>query len=977
MTFKEQCKKSQDEFSVFYRERFVKENGNPVKLNNFFKNYNISHSTTSVNKNGKILTISQVKYNQACKFEINWMHSCRGTTIISHENEILQIIFCFNKFFNVHEFSKYMGNISHLDFLKSEESKTQQLVLNLKEDGTNIKTYCDIYGNIHSTTLGSSNPDNYMQGGMKNSPTFSGLSIELLQRDFPKIIKFLKANPGWSCVSELKSKFNIIVTKYSYPEGSIGIVSPLAIIDNSGTCRYSHLREMYPMIFEDNGYPKHSVLTSSETFSEDSISYIEGLKQKPDEVGEIPEGFVVAIAELGEDGLPDKFWPCMKGKDADYIEYHGGMSLNPGKDKDLMAVQLRVVNGTWDDMKDDFGREIREKHVTEFEDGMKKIADTLHEVLPSLYKNKNDPKLYSMTIKNMDQKINWIAPSLFRLRKTLPEVYDSLGFLYDILKSKSSGVSYITNMHTKYGVYWWKKETNSFTTEKRKKKPTNSDVVDEVKVDEVKVTTIKKNEKILVVFDFDDTISNTAAYKRGDIADQSYHLKIASCLQAYNNLPTKIVVLTAREHKYNDKIKKYFKANFGMSGVEVYTRDSNDNFTQHKVNTVKKLISENGFGTVVHFDDDSRVLRQSYDMIEETYKNVRYLGHLCKHGEIVEITASAKKTVILSLIQPPGTGKTSVFDKIEEEYKERGLVVNRLSPDRIYHEWKNESPSNDGVIPPDVMFARIMTSFTKGVDEGGLFIIDMCHSKSDTLKRAFKTGCTTIFGTFMCLSSKKNKKGKNVTFVDPKYEDFIKKNVNDRIENGEMNGSTLNSENASSIAIEKAKGCLNQITKREIERYSPNAILSIDSMFEILKKKIDDAFSSVFTPTSHKHSAYLGVPVNVENIIGEKFEHGEGFYGITNHHITKMPPSKNLSQFVQYIGTSYPHIIYRKPFSTTNTVSLIATNQEKELKHVTLAVREGFYPNDTFKELEKSTKISDWEYEFANSNQRIGTAVLL
>jgi hypothetical protein len=145
-------------------------------------------------------------------------------------------------------------------------------------------------------------------------------------------------------------------------------------------------------------------------------------------------------------------------------------------------------------------------------------------------------------------------------------------------------------------------------------------------------------------------------------------------------------------------------------------------------------------------------------------------------------------------------------------------------------------------IPPDIMYSKLKKRFKKGVESGGVVLIDTCNNKPEFIKDMLASGHNSIIGTFMVTSEIK-KKGKLVPVIDPVYTEFIKTNVTKRIEDktqgksDAMNGSTLDCSKAVDIAIEKATGCLHQITTRDVKRFA-TTLLPLDEKIRIVMEEI-------------------------------------------------------------------------------------------------------------------------------------------
>ena len=767
-----------------------------------FKRFNI-RCTVSTKRlsEGVTATLFNQKYDSLCMFVLPFTYACRGTTFTIINGECSDFIVGLPKFFNDLEIPKYRPDQTIDTLMTSLESDGYSLLLMNKEDGSNIRFWYDTFGYLHAYTLGTTT-EKEMQSNIRDSPTFSTLAIKYLKHFYPKLDDYLKTNPGILCVAEIKSKWNKIVTKYEYSSDLNGSLTPLILIHRDYRMSWKEICDIYPELYE-NGNPIYSKLTSTSTYHQDKLDYFQFQSSHPELFGTIPEGFVLyAVKDDGTDCLP-----VAKGKSPEYIHAHHSVVLNVGSDIDLKLAQLYKLQDRYDDLEGQIGGVMRDEHIRKMEKALREIVNCMDSIQPHLIQHKTNSKIYAEIVKSLNVYngvwVEWLQHYLFQLRSTITE-FDSLEFITECLLANKTGIHEIEVFHIKYGIYWWNKELHI-----KKVKP----IVPVVQVCEVP---LEEKLPAIAVFDFDKTLF-----------DEVPLINMIGILQLYHKMNITIMILTGRHLLEEDIIHDVFES------VDVKyilkCRPSHLTVTIHKCSMMKKLATQ--YHHIYHFEDNSHTINQCAQIVNSN--NSKYAGHLVKHGKIIQII-NKNECVFVALINPPGSGKTSVFNLLAHRFKQ----VSWISPDQIATKYREEKGEK---IAPDQMYLELIKAFKTASESGGIVFVDMCHNKPETLKDIISSGHPYVFGSFMTLSTIK-RKGKPVQIVSKEYSEFISANVNRRIQSKEMNGSTLDCKNAVEIALKKAEGCLHQIIQRSIPLLSEE-IIPVEQMAEIVYEKIMEKLS--------------------------------------------------------------------------------------------------------------------------------------
>jgi hypothetical protein len=800
----------------------------PENLRLHFKRFNIRCTVSpKLLTSEKSATLFNLKYDSLCNFAFPFTYACRGTTFTIINGECIDYKVGLPKFFNDLEIPKYRPGQTIDSIMSSLENEEYSLLMVNKEDGSNIRFWYDIFGYLHAYTLGTNN-EKEMQSNVRDSPTFSGLAIRFLKHFYPKLDDYLKSNPGILCVAEIKSKWNKIVTKYDYLPDFNGSITPLILIHADYRMSWKEIDDLYPELYT-NGLPIHSKITTSATYHQDKLDYFQYQSSHPELFGTIPEGFVLyAVKNGGLDCLP-----VAKGKSPEYIHAHHSVILNVGSDTDFKQAQILKLEEKYDDIEGQIGSVMRDEHIRTMENALREMVAWLDSVQPTLIGYKQNSKAYAEVVKSAIEYngvwIEWMQPYLFYLRSAISE-FDSLNYITQCLLTRK-GESYdIELFHIKYGLYWWNKELHL-----KKVKPALA-VASEVE------PVITEKHPAIAVFDFDKTLFDEVPLEN-----------IIQILQLYAKVNIHILILTGRHIMEEDVVHDVLQP-LNLS-YTLKCRPSHLSVTIHKCTTMKKLALQ--YHRIYHFEDNMQTISQCAQIVNSNHG--KYAGHLIECGIISQII-TRNECVFVALVNPPGSGKTSVFNLLASRFPQVGWI----SPDKIANTYRE---TNGEKITPEQMHVEMGKAFKHASESGGIIFVDMCHNKPDILKDIMSCGHPYLIGSFMVLNEIK-KKGKTVQVMSKEYGEFISANVTHRIQSKDMNGSTLDCANAVDIALKKAEGCVHQIIQRNIPLFAQE-ILPIEQMANIVYSQIIEKLS---TTPSH---AIVMINSSGEKIKVDKTKFGE------------------------------------------------------------------------------------------------------
>lgn len=273
--------------------------------------------------------MEKVKYFDSCKFLQDWTYACRGSTLFLENGKVVKAVFSLNKFFNYRDLSKnvtlYKTDIRNG---KTFVENGMDLFMTEKLDGSNVQVFYDDKGKCFIHTLGTL--EEFKIGS--SNITFSEATKRGLS-EYKKIDEYLQKNPYQSCVFELVTKWNPIITKYSFQEKDIHL-HPLVIIKD-GLPRWDVLQEIG--VFE-NGVPPNAEIVTGDL--ETSLKAMEKkIRSNPRVFGENPEGIVVYATYKGV------AIPFCKYKFEEYLQASEEKKSGYSPEKALMELQVNDLNG--------------------------------------------------------------------------------------------------------------------------------------------------------------------------------------------------------------------------------------------------------------------------------------------------------------------------------------------------------------------------------------------------------------------------------------------------------------------------------------------------------------------------------------------------------------------------------------------------------------------------------------------------------
>ena len=822
-----------------FSEKFIGEwSMNESNLRPCFSRYSIKcNKSTKLVTSDILVTLYNVKYDSLCNFEEPWQFACRGTTIGFLNGKNVMFSVGLPKFFNDMEIPRYMPTHTIFTHMISLESEGYKLIMMNKEDGSNIRFWYDSFGYLHAYTLGTTT-EKEMQENIKDSPTFSALAIKLLKHFYPKLDEYLQLHPNIILVAELKSIWNKIVTSYTYDPSLSGTLSPLVLIHPTYPefqMSWKEIADLYPELFTSDKTPLHSIETTCATYLEDKEKYFGFQKTNPHLFGSNPEGFVLYAVNVQGYCLP-----VAKAKRPEYVEAHHHITLNVGSSVDFKLAQVAKLLGTYDDLTGQVGGELRDEHIKVMEQALHTMVRFLNSIRDALIINKDNAKIYADLVNvTMFESIwvGWLTQYLFKIRTTITDEFDSLEFITKSLttsRTNEPNVYDIQLLQNKFGVFWWNKSPHIKET---KVKP---EIL--VQLDESASSIVAKLPEI-AVFDFDETLYNSVTKSAND--------QICSILRVYTKLNIPILILTGRTEDEADFVQETLSS-FGVVFTKLHCRPLHKTVTIHKVSMMKQLSTE--YEKIYHFEDNTQTISQCSQTVNSNHS--LYAGHTVCEGMVTNIVYK-NECVFVGIVGPPGSGKTTVFNLLAPRFK----TVSWISPDKISHKYKEETGKK---ITPEEMHPALIKAHKKAIETGGIVFVDMCNNKGDSIKDIISCGHKYVLGTFMITKSVM-RKGKFVLDISQEYKQFFTKNVRERIEKKQLNGSTLDCENAVDISIKKAEGCLHQIVQRNIPVFAEE-ILSAEEMSNIVYKEIMNKLEESAIVTANITNGIVTEKMNISKL---------------------------------------------------------------------------------------------------------------
>ena len=421
----------------------------------------------------------------------------------------------------------------------------------------------------------------------------------------------------------------------------------------------------------------------------------------------------------------------------------------------------------------------------------------------------------------------------------------------------------------------------------------------------------KQKKNHLIICDLDGTLIHTSLDNKYDTVEEfKFHTNILAMLQSYlTSGEFDLFLLTGRDQSLQADIKTQLQK-IGLIPTDIYCNPDKSLITtvKWKRNKMEELYSQyvdvmriptstnedgkslvsSGYAQsdvrkIIHFEDHPQILDEGRTIFMGT--RVKYLPILVDiHTGVCSIPPVRGKTTLVTLVEPPGSGKSTVFNQIkrqmEEKYPARGDAL-ILSFDNMVHLYPNESD--------EFRFTTLKRELYKAINDGrNLILFDVCNSGSSTLKlldevsKKYPNQVNIIKTTFLPMEQIKSKKGKvssssSSLAQDPndqkrkllgswkpnsQYIDLCIKRCQDRIESKSMNGSTLNVSDPTKLADivhEKANKCIHQIIQRNIQNLNTSHCVDLSSKTKVsvLLKLIED---KIHASVDHQEKAILNNP---------------------------------------------------------------------------------------------------------------------
>ena len=855
--------------------------------------------------------IYKVKYTGQCRFTRPRQVASRGTTWFRDGSWY----FTMPKFPNGSQSLDFFG-VDEQTVVKDLFNQGYKLEYMPKWDGSAIHLFRHD-GETHAYTLGCLNREMKMQGAIPDSPTFSDLAIELFQTQYPEGETWLDANPGCGLVFEMCSRWNLIVTQYENL-GERGRLYPLIVVESGGDLSWRFPPEM----LKDHitwHVPTLSELTEVEAVSASvsgektmaGVGNIDSLSDFKEKLfrdlvddpcfGTNPEGLVSYAVKRDKTGVATVVHPLFKHKRPEYLIDHRKVVLQPGSANDLNHVCEAVLQETYDDWIHPSvdTKKLRDQYRDKLETYMNMIISQLRSVSVSDSNQNHDPQpenLRRSHLVQMDQfqgkqhrgsfarYINtlklpkWIMSGLFQMH-TNGESFEECGeedLIRKVLLSVPGepsvdngvpGTTRLAALQRSSGPYWF---DPSLLSRGGKETSKYGDYVPRP------ITSSWTKERGLAVFDWDHTMApcrdgqRTEYYEDPDTVEAPFAFMV-EMMYSYLQAQWRVVVVTGRLYRVEPAIRKHLESDGRLSEVEIFccppkgeVKADSHEFKLHTVTTLAQ-----GMHTVVHFDDDSRVL---HSLVSTPLEDVRYVPYLANNGGVSALIQGHRPIVLLK-IGPPGDGKTSVTRELEVLLERQGRTFTSTGFDKIQLEYlktHGKRPDKNELSCED-MYEIVMGSIRKNLLPNNVVFVDMCHDGNSIIKRLRQMHTRGQVFLFMFSTmaidhiSVKNTSGKSRMEyqANESYLARLVHRVHVRIDNDEARGdghsSTLTDHSrVEKIVRQKAEGCVRNVTNPSLGVLQLlNDLSSPSEVAAEVMKHINEALQQ--TVATH---SYLAIPID-------------------------------------------------------------------------------------------------------------------
>lgn len=894
-------------------------------LNNFksglgFASFKESLNELQVNSK-KLGSHIKVKYAITCRHNQDVLtFACRGTTFQEEpDDKSVTTMFSVNKFPNEHEFMEFYG-CNLMQFMQALETQGFTFAIMPKIDGSFCHIWADKQGVIHAFTLGSLDPSIKMQNALSDSPTWSEQIKKLMTEEMKS---FVLSHPNHQLVCELVTPFNHILTTYS---NNLTTLVPILDIGLDGLPRHSHtigssFRPEYLI-------PKFTCPKSKEEFEELYNKCFHMMDQDVDKYGLLPEGFCIyAMKESESDESDDNndfkndskcnksnlAFPICKVKSPSYMKQHDldGVALNIGGERDLCKMQELYCEGKMDDIVEN----VRRNHIfNEFEPFLHSLFSSVKELkkeLTNYVKVKNYKAYYSCVNKHFPL---WFARIMLKYRSMDISVFNEMmenpmpNFLTAILTDLK-----ILQKGGKCS-HWFIPESISkqAQTEKKKSVESSSKSGLELKSDsklESKDSDhdrdIHLNWSSVVLCDYDGSLIHFTSGQNFDTVDQDNvkeNKYVVKMLQTYHLANYPIIILTGRSATLKEEIAKVFETKVGFAPDIIHCNSNRDVITtpKFKSSIVELYMSNPGVKNIYHIDDHELILRNglsSNDKDKTKVKKIRYIPIWIdpETGKCRPLPNSSKRALLVTLVGPPGCGKTSILENIctllnnrLPSMKERKCLI--IGFDKI----KIDYPED---LTDEIRYRRFQGLLHQAIVDKAIVLIDACNNTASTIKdmleKEKKNNCDILIGTFMPIplpttptTTMMTKQKENKT-IPNSYIEQCSKYAWDRIYTGKMNGSSLTDikslDEMKKLITVKVRECTAQVMNphRKVIRYTHDhnhdqddqgsgtgtggIYTNLDDMTNRLVQEINQKLKrqeELETSFDNSFGMYLGIPLS-------------------------------------------------------------------------------------------------------------------
>jgi len=360
--------------------------------------------------------ITKFKYEDKCKFTMDWQNACRGTTIIQDKKGNISTYFCLNKFFNIHQLLEKI-EVTFEKLLSNLKIDGYKFLYMPKYDGSCVQCFTDKFDKRHRYTLGDLEKNTI---GASNN-TYYAMTDKLLKHQYPDLYDFLDENHEYSLICEIMTPDNIIKTIYDHNKQKHGFIKPLVLIKPDGTPTFYKESIDMRWSFDETNY---------EQIRDNAFK---NLEDDPDKYGVNPEGLVAYCYKN------NMCFPIAKCKRPEYIDslscnFNLIVERKNNQTQHLCGLQMNVINNTIDDVQlndDD------KCFVSEFTTYLNKVANEFDKL--DFLKSFLSQKQFMANLELLPISLKPYKEALINLRKIGFEFKSGYDMLMKLLKLPIKG----------------------------------------------------------------------------------------------------------------------------------------------------------------------------------------------------------------------------------------------------------------------------------------------------------------------------------------------------------------------------------------------------------------------------------------------------------------------------------------------------------------------------------------------------------